>query len=95
MTSFEDRARAEAEERVADSPGTTSEDREYVSGFRNGALWAREQTEVLRPFRDLFELRPDSACSTTFRDGIECVVVPAADLQQAFTEAVLAAKEAG
>lgn len=58
-----------------------------VDAFHAGANWAREQAEVLRPFRDLFELRPDSACSTTFRDGIECVVVPAADLQQAFTDA--------
>lgn len=73
----------------------------------SGEFWAvtmarvrREATaEALRPLQDLFALRPDTSCATTWREEpnikgeppyrIECVEVPMDELRAAFRKAGL------
>jgi hypothetical protein len=50
-------------------------------------LVAEVRERAVEPFERLFSGGPDTACRTTYPDGIECVEVPMFDLREAFDTA--------
>ena len=48
------------------------------------AVYPAITKQILTPFEALFAGGPDTACRTTWPEGVECVEVPMADLRAAF-----------
>jgi hypothetical protein len=55
----------------------------YEQGHQDG------KKRALRPFQELFSRGPDTACRTTWHDGVEYVEVPMGLLRAAFDRAEL------